>query len=113
MSMSLTPEAIAILEQWKRRHAARALPVSLSLSEIAEVHEAQRRQDARSHAVWAAGRLVLGLKNRGEDAYKQLVDADLWALRTLEKGYLVRRDWLAVAYQHALKLAGKNSRSVN
>lgn len=111
--MSLTPQAVAVLEQWKRRHAAQTLPVSLSLQEIAEVHEAQRQQDARSHAVWAAGRLVLTLRRREQDAYKHLVEADLWAFRTLEKGYLVRRDWLVVAYQHALRLASKNSRSVN
>lgn len=111
--MSLTPQALAVLEQWKRRNAAQTVPVSLSTQEIAEIHEAQRRQDARSHAVWAAGRLVFVLRRRQQDAYKHLVEADLWAYRTLEKGYLVRRDWLAVAYQHALRLAGKGSRSVN
>lgn len=89
------------------------IPVGLSLQQISERHEAQRHQDARSHAVWAANRLVLLVKRADGDAYLHLVGADLWALKMLERRYLVKRELVSEAYKHALELAGKNSRSVN
>lgn len=109
----LSPKAIEVLEQWKKRHTVRSVPVELSLQEIAEVHDAQRRQDARSHAVWAASRLVSLLKRCDQDAYTHLVGADLWATRMLQRKYLVQAELVSEAYQHALTLASKTSRSVN
>jgi hypothetical protein len=113
MTMPLSAKSIAVLQDWKRRHAPTSLPVSLSMQELAEVYEARRQDDARSHALWAAERLVKVLQRGEGDAYRELVIADIWAFGILKRRYLVRQDWLKIAYEHALKLAGKSSRAVN
>lgn len=113
MDMPLSAKSIAVLEDWKRRHARVSLPVELSMQEIAEVYAKQRSEDARAHALWAADRLVRVLRASDRDAYKELTIADQWAYGILRKRYLVRREVLQVAYEHALKLAVKGSKAIN
>lgn len=111
--MELSPAAQEVLKRY-RSH----LEIKLSdtfdfpIEETRAVYEFEREHDAREHAEWAAGRLVESFRSTERNAEYELTEPvrKALALRTLTRGYLVKKEWLQHSFQKALELAVKASR---
>ena len=106
----MLPEAaLATLEQFKQHLTStpRAIAWSVPHESIPQIIEAQESLDGLEYAKWAAEKLVEMLKRNELGVRYELTEAKLWYEKILLRRYLVKREFLEIAYQRALELAEK------
>jgi hypothetical protein len=104
--MNLSPANLEVLQSVRSGLVGRGALLQLSVEELKDVHRAEGELDGREYAEWAAHRLVEVLKINCASPRREVIEADLWVMRKLQQGYLVRREWLQHSYDTAKRLVG-------
>lgn len=105
----LSDAAIATLTDYKQYllSTPREIVWNVPHDDVEHVFEAQDSLDGRDHALWAGECLVKVLKRNDLDVRSHLVESKLWAIKVLRRRYLVRKEFIEIAYQRALEMAEK------